>query len=101
MSVGESLTLICSASIQEGVRGTPQLTWTREGDALQNEATSSPPFLTFSTLRTSHGGEYTCSARLTIPEAGVDVTGTNTTIIFVMDNDDTNTTTKIASRYGV
>ena len=82
---GQPLTLNCSASIQEGIRGTPVLTWTRPegfGD-LPSEATSAPPLLTFPSLLTSHAGQYTCIARLAIPEAGADILGTSTTNISI------------------
>ena len=36
-----------------------------------------------SSVRTSHGGQYTCTARLNIPEARVDISETNTTAINV------------------
>ena len=80
---GQSLTLNCSVSVQEGIRGTPVLTWTREGASLSSDATLAPPLLSFPSLHTSHGGRYTCIARLSIPEAGVDVLGANTTNISV------------------
>ena len=83
---GQSLSLNCSASIQDGISGTPTLTWTRVGDDLPTEATSEPPLLSFSSLRTSHGGLYTCSTRLIISAAGVDVSGANTTSISVQGN---------------
>ena len=81
---GQPLSLNCSASIQDGISGTPSLTWTRvDDDDLPTEVTSEPSLLSFSSLRTSHAGRYTCTARLSIPEAGVDVSGDNTTSIFV------------------
>ena len=80
---GQPLTLNCLASIQEGIRGTPVLTWTREDASLPSDITSAPPLLSFSSLRTSHAGRYTCTARLIIPEAGVDVPGTTTTSVFM------------------
>lgn len=81
---GQLLTLTCSATVQEGIRGTPTLTWSREGfDDLPIETTSSPPLLTFPSLHTSHGGQYTCTARLNIPDAGVAVSGSNTTNVSV------------------
>ena len=80
---GWPLSLNCSASIQDGIRGTPTLMWTRVGDVLPTEATSEPPLLSFSSLRTSHSGRYICTARLTIPEAGVDVSGANTTQVLI------------------
>ena len=82
---GQLLKLNCSASIQEGIRGTPVLTWTRPegfGD-LPSEATLAPPLLTFPSLRTSHAGQYTCTARLIIPEAGVDILGASTTNVSI------------------
>ena len=82
---GQPLTLNCSASIQEGIRGTPVLTWTRPegfGD-LPSEATSATPLLTFPSLLTSHAGQYTCAARLIISEAGVDVSGASTANISI------------------
>ena len=80
---GQSLTLNCSVTIQDGIRGTPTLTWTRVDDDLPTEATSEPPLLSFSSLYTSHAGRYTCTARLFIPEARVDVSGVNTTTVTV------------------
>ena len=74
---GESLTLTCSASLQEGITGSPTLMWTRGGVQQSNE-----PTLTFDPLLTSHGGVYTCTARV-IPEAGVDVAGANSTNVVV------------------
>ena len=69
---GESLTLTCSATVQEGISSSPTLMWT---SGSQQSTGSS---LTLNPLLTSHGGVYTCTARLTIPEAGVDVSGLNT-----------------------
>ena len=80
---GQPLILNCSASIQEGIRGTPELTWTREDASLSSDVTPSPPLLSFPSLRTSHAGRYTCSARLTIPEAGVDLFGDSTTNVSI------------------
>jgi hypothetical protein len=80
---GQPLTLNCSASIQEGIRGTPVLTWTREDASLSSDVTSAPPLLSFPSLRTSHAGRYTCTARLSIPEAGVDISGISTTNVSI------------------
>ena len=75
---GQSLTLTCSATVQEGISGSPILIWTKGG--IQQSTGST---LTFDPLLTSHGGVYTCIARLTIPKAGVDVSGLNATIVRV------------------
>ena len=80
---GQPLTLTCSASLQQGIVGSPTLLWTRDGVDQPGEASSDSLSLSFSPLLTSHGGVYTCTARLTIPDARVDVTGTNMTTITV------------------
>ena len=82
-TAGQPLTLNCSASIQEGIRGTPELTWTREDASLSSDVTSDPPLLSFPSLWTSHAGRYTCTARLNIPEAGVDIPGDRTTNVSI------------------
>ena len=82
---GQPFTLTCSASTQ-GVSAMPTLMWIRDGDILPIESGSGPLDLSFSPLHTSDGGPYTCTAILNIPEAGVDVSGTNTTNIFVQGN---------------
>ena len=80
---GQPLTLTCSVSIQEGIRGTPVLTWTREDASLSSDVTSAPPLLFFPSLRTSHAGRYACTARLSIPEAGVEISGDSTTNVSI------------------
>ena len=80
---GLSLMLNCSAELQEGIFGSPALVWSRDGVELSAEVSSGSLLLPFIPVATSHGGVYTCSARLTIPEAGVDVTGENTTDVIV------------------
>ena len=77
---GQSLTLICSAVVQEGISGNPTLMWTRDG---VGDFIVPGSLLTFEPLLTSHGGVYTCTATLTIPEARVDVSGVNATILYV------------------
>ena len=85
---GESLKLTCSATVvPDNLIIDPILTWSRPGvDQIGVEEsieTASNLSLTFSPLYTSHGGVYVCSARLTNPEAGVDVTGIQMTTINV------------------
>ena len=80
---GESLTLTCSTSIQEGINGSSTLTWTRDSIEQPGEDRSGFLSLSLIPLHTSHGGVYICTARLTIPEAGVDVSESNMTTITV------------------
>ena len=79
---GQSLTLTCSAVLQEGISGNPTLMWTRDIDGVADFIVPGS-LLTFEPLLTSHGGVYTCTARLTIPEAGVDVSEVNATTVYV------------------
>ena len=53
--------------------GSPSLAWSRDDFELAAGAGSSYLSLPFSPLTTSHGGTYTCAARLIIPLAGVDL----------------------------
>jgi hypothetical protein len=82
VTAGELLTLTCSATVQEGIGGTPTLTWTRNGVELSGEEQSGSLILSFSPV-IRDAGEYTCTARLTIPDAEVDVSGNNTANVFV------------------
>ena len=81
---GQPLTLTCSSSLQQDVNGSPTLMWTRDGVDQPGEGSSNSLSLSFSPLLTSHGGVYTCTAGLTIPEASVDISGTNSTSVFVL-----------------
>ena len=89
---GQRLTLTCSATVKVSIDGSPTLTWTRDG-----VEQSSGSVLTFDPLRTSHGGVYTCTARLHIPEAGVDVSGANATSVVVKSVFDINIMPYIAN----
>ena len=82
---GESLTVICSVIPQNGImyNNTLTLMWTGDGGTPLPSGESFGPIIRLSPVHTSHGGEYTCTARLNIPEARVDVSGTNTTAINV------------------
>ena len=59
------------------------LTWTRKDASLSSDITSAPPLLSFPSLWTSHAGRYTCTARLSIPGAGVDISGDRTTNVSI------------------
>ena len=53
------------------------------GVEVSGESTSGPLSLSFTSLLTTYGGVYTCTARLSIPNAGVDVSGVNLTTVIV------------------
>ena len=58
------------------------LTWTRNGMELRGEERLGSLVLSFSPVIRDIG-EYVCTARLTIPEAGVDISESNTASILV------------------
>ena len=83
---GVALTVICSVIPQIGImynNTTLTLMWTGDGGTPLPSRESFGPIIHLSPVHTSHDGEYTCTARLNIPEARVDVSGTNTTAINV------------------
>ena len=81
---GESLRVTCSVIPQEGIlEGNLAVTWSRDGGVPLPSGESFGPMIFISSVRTSHGGEYICTARLNIPEAKVDISGTNTTSISI------------------
>lgn len=79
---GESLIMTCLALPQEGIGGNVTVTWTGNGTSLLSEENSGS-IIFLSPVKTSHAGEYTCTVRHNIPDAGVDVTETNTTSISI------------------
>ena len=84
--VGEPLNIVCSAMIvPDDLISDPTLTWSgpgvdQNGAQLSREALNLS--LSFSPLYTSHGGVYVCTARLAIPEAGVDVMATQEITVY-------------------
>ena len=81
--VGQPLTLTCSTSIQEGINGSPTLTWTKDGLEQPGVSASGSLSLPIIALHTSHGGVYICTARLIIQKAGVNISESNMTTITV------------------
>ena len=85
-TAGDLFNLTCSAVILNNLISNPILIWSGPGVNQINVQSSSEALnltLSFSPLHTSHGGVYICRVRLLIPEAGVDVSETQTTIINV------------------
>ena len=83
-SAGESYTLTCTVEVVEGLVVRPDVEWldpdnntiTNGGDITvgSQETSGTITTLTFNPLHTSHGGEYTCRAKITIEDISVDVT---------------------------
>ncbi len=92
-TAGNTLTLTCTVTLQQPLRGTPVIaalwpngTEIRNGTVEGVTASLSSPFigvLTFSPLRTSHGGVYTYQASVDIPLAGVSISSSSQTNVTV------------------
>ncbi len=92
-TAGNTLTLTCTVTLQQPLRETPVIValWPN-GTVIENGTVDgvmvslSSPFigvLTFSPLRTSHGGVYTCRASVDIPLAGVSISSSSQTNVTV------------------
>ena len=72
---GENHTLSCFAITEDHLVVVPALKWIAiEGIpeiSETNHMNNSTSVLTFNPLHTSHGGSYTCEARIDIPQAGI------------------------------
>ena len=80
VAAGDSLNLTCSAMIiPNNLITDPILTWSGPGvyqNSIQLHSGVSTLSISFSPLRTSHGGVYVCDVSLSIPEAEVNVSAT-------------------------
>ena len=76
---GEDFTLTCRVTVMpDNLLTPPTLLWVGPGvgqDGVE-QSVENGSIHTFSPLRTSHGGVYTCIANLVIPIAGVSISGT-------------------------
>ena len=66
-TAGEPLTLTCGDSYPANLVGAPDVQWLHSnGTVLSNTDT-----LTFDPLRTSDGGQYTCTVNISVPQLGI------------------------------
>ena len=96
-SIGESTAgvnhiLTCTVTLEQDLRAPLLIQWTApNGSIIGNETlvdvtvskSSNNLSLTFAPLHTSHGGQYSCMASVTVPEANVFLSGQaslNTTV---------------------
>lgn len=98
---GNLLTLTCSVTLLQALINMPSIQWVGpDGTEIGNGtivAVSDPSFLdssslvvsvTYSPLRTSHGGQYRCVANVAIPEAGVFITNSSAVDVIVQSEFD-------------
>ena len=94
-SAGESYTLTCTVEVVEGLVVTPDVKWldpdnnvVATGGSItvgspETSGNTTTLTLTFNPLQTSHGGEYTCRAKITIEDISVDVTSSDSFNVIV------------------
>ena len=82
-AAGEMYTLSCTATVVENLVVVPNIQWEYSNGSVVNSGSSfalsamitsgntTTHNLTFSPLRTSHGGEYTCRAIINIPSISI------------------------------
>ena len=71
-TAGQSFSLQCSAGVEAGLVVGPDLVLVApNGSEVASQMSTSALSHTLSPLRTSDGGQYTCTATVTIPEAGI------------------------------
>ena len=76
---GQPLTLACNYSVPPNLATPPTMQWVHSnGTVLSNNAD-----LTFDPLKTSHGGEYSCSATVSISQLDITLRGSSTTQLTV------------------
>ena len=75
---GQTYTLHCSASVVDGLVVLPDMKIVYLNSTVMSVVNSISVEYVFSPLRTSHGSQYTCTATVNIPQAGI--TDRNTSV---------------------
>ena len=80
-TAGQSLSVECMFQMTDNLIRPPtvHVQWVNSSGSVQSDTSS----LSFSPLLTSHGGEYTCTVTINIPELNILRTGEGTTTITV------------------
>ena len=79
-TAGQPFTLMCSFIMPDNLIRPPIVQWLDStGDVLSDSSS-----LYFPVLRTSHGGQYTCTVNISIPELNIQLTEDRNTILTVL-----------------
>ena len=79
-TAGQPFTLVCTFMMPDNLIRPPIVQWLNStGDVLSDSIS-----LYFPVLRTSHGGEYTCTVNISIPELDIELTEDGNTNITVL-----------------
>ena len=71
LTAGQNYSLQCSASVVDGLVVQPELEIVHPNSTVISVVNTSSVDYMFSPLRTSDGGQYTCTATINIPQTGI------------------------------
>ena len=80
---GQNYSLHCSANVVDGLVVLPDMKIVSPNSTVISVMSSSSVEYVFSPLRTSHGGQYTCTATVNISQAGITRSGNSSWTIIV------------------
>ncbi|KAL5486722.1 hypothetical protein EMCRGX_G019239 [Ephydatia muelleri] len=90
---GSVYSLVCMVKVVDGLVVVPDVMWMKDGGVLVNGTNTtltrtvlggnSNLNLTFNPLLTSHGGQYTCVAAISVPQLSLSVTNSSTVTVSV------------------
>ena len=87
-TAGEAYMLVCTATVEEYLQGIPSLRWRLPGNTnntsigtQSTNGTVSNTKLSFTPLRTSHGGVYVCEATINITGISPESQTANETVL--------------------
>ncbi|KAL5486725.1 hypothetical protein EMCRGX_G019242 [Ephydatia muelleri] len=90
---GSVYTLVCMVKVVDGLVVVPDVVWMKDGGVLVNGTNiiltrtvsggNSTLNLTFNPLLTSHGGQYTCVATISVPQLSLNITNSSAVTVSV------------------
>ena len=78
-TAGQSLSVECMFLMINNLIKPPTVQWVNPSGSVQSDTNT----LSFSPVLTSHGGEYTCTVTINIPELNILLTGEGNTTVTV------------------
>ena len=78
-TAGQSLSVQCRFQMTDNLIRPPSVQWVNSAGSVLSDTST----LSFSPLLTSHGGEYTCTVTINIPELNILLTGESNTTVTV------------------
>ena len=90
---GSVYSLVCMVKVVDGLVVVPDVVWMKDGGVLVNGTNTtltrtvsggnSALYLTFNPLLTSHGGQYTCVATISVPQLSLSITNSSAVTVSV------------------